>query len=204
MRRTAEESEKTRERILDVSLKVFGQKGYGQTKLSDIAKEAGITRGAIYHHFTNKSELFTALLERYNTKIFQIIQPYVTSQKDTVERIKGGFKDYFILLEKDIGMLEFQKLQFLKQELLSSSLEFDTCKNNVYEHFERIQEVILEGQRKGEIRKNIDPQEFTFFLMGFLFGIINNWLFFGKPFALSETGTRYLDQFIEFHLKAVS
>ena len=62
MKRTAEEAAKTRTDLLDAALAVFSQKGYSATRLQDIAAMAGVTRGAIYHHFQNKAGLFEALM----------------------------------------------------------------------------------------------------------------------------------------------
>jgi len=53
----------TRERILLQASRVFARKGYQQAKLDEIARGAGLTKGAIYWHFHNKSDLFCALLE---------------------------------------------------------------------------------------------------------------------------------------------
>ena len=201
MRRTKEESAKTKEKILDISLMVFGQKGYGATKLSDIAKEANITRGAIYHHFKNKTELFDALIDRYHNKFEKAIEPIIDSDDNIINKLKKSFDKYFTLLENDKGMLEFEKVQFSKQELNSSSKEIKQCQTDALEYFNKIENAIRIGQEKDEIKENIDPKEFTFFFFAFVFGIINNWLFFDQPFKLSEIGPKYLNNFIEFHLR---
>ena len=62
MRRTKEEAEQTRQDLLDAALTVFSQKGYTATRLEDVARAAGVTRGAIYHHFGSKAELYSALI----------------------------------------------------------------------------------------------------------------------------------------------
>lgn len=200
MRRTAEESEKTRENILDISLKLFGQKGYNATKLSDIAKEAGITRGAIYHHFENKGELFRALLNRYQEKTIETITPYMETPEKSIDKLKKGFQAYFKLLESDVGMLEFQKVQILKQELKPSSLEMQICRKDVKTHFKIIEQVVLDGQNKDEFRKDVDASQFSYFLFAYTFGIINIWIFFDEPYSLSETGAKYINKFLENHL----
>ena len=201
MRRTKEESEKTKENILYISLKVFGQKGYNATKLSDIAKEAGLTRGAIYYHFNNKAELFDALLDIFNKKLHNVMQPIINSSINTIDKLKKSLKEYFILLENDKGMQEFQKVQFSKEELVGSNKNIDQCKKEAMAHFNMIKNAILNGQQKGDINSEIDPHQFTFFFFSFVFGIINNWLFFDQPFKLSKMGPEYLDNFIEFHLR---
>ena len=53
----------TRARILDAARTVFGRRGYGQATIEDISAEAGVSNGALYHHFASKEELFKAILE---------------------------------------------------------------------------------------------------------------------------------------------
>ena len=62
MRRTKEAAENTQRELLDAALTTFGQKGYEATRLEDIARRAGVTRGAIYHHFSNNADLYKALV----------------------------------------------------------------------------------------------------------------------------------------------
>jgi AcrR family transcriptional regulator len=60
-----ERSEKSRQQILDAALKLFSHKGYGATSVRDIAEEAGLSKGNVYHHFPDKETIFRALLDRY-------------------------------------------------------------------------------------------------------------------------------------------
>ena len=57
MRRTKEDSEQTREDILNASVRIFSEKGVSQATLDEIAKAANVTRGAIYWHFENKFQM---------------------------------------------------------------------------------------------------------------------------------------------------
>ena len=61
-KRTHEEAMLTKQQIMDAAYKVFSEKGYDKTSLSDIAREAGVTRGAIYWHFEDKAELLCELI----------------------------------------------------------------------------------------------------------------------------------------------
>jgi AcrR family transcriptional regulator len=60
-----ERSEKSRQQILDAALKLFSHRGYGATSVRDIAEEAGVSKGNVYHHFPDKETIFRALLDRY-------------------------------------------------------------------------------------------------------------------------------------------
>jgi AcrR family transcriptional regulator len=60
-----ERSEKSRQQILDAALRLFSHRGYGATSVRDIAEEAGLSKGNVYHHFPDKETIFRALLDRY-------------------------------------------------------------------------------------------------------------------------------------------
>lgn len=60
-----ERSEKSRQQILDAALKLFSHRGYGATSVRDIAEEAGLSKGNVYHHFPDKETIFRGLLDRY-------------------------------------------------------------------------------------------------------------------------------------------
>ncbi len=62
-KKTHEESLKTRQAILDSAMRLFSRRGFERTSLSDIAKYAGVTRGAIYWHFEDKGHILVELCE---------------------------------------------------------------------------------------------------------------------------------------------
>jgi TetR/AcrR family acrAB operon transcriptional repressor len=63
-RRTKEEAQATRTAVLDAAERVFLQHGVARTSLAEIAQAAGVTRGAIYWHFKDKADLFSAMMDR--------------------------------------------------------------------------------------------------------------------------------------------
>jgi TetR/AcrR family acrAB operon transcriptional repressor len=75
IRRTKQEALETRDRIVDTAEQVFSEKGVARTSLGDIATAAGVTRGAIYWHFKNKSDLFEAMLERILLPFSELVAP---------------------------------------------------------------------------------------------------------------------------------
>ncbi|MFB6953829.1 TetR family transcriptional regulator [Streptomyces niveus] len=62
MRRTAEEAAQTKAALLEAALFQFAEHGVAATKLADVAQRAGLTRGAVYHHFTDKTALYAAVI----------------------------------------------------------------------------------------------------------------------------------------------
>ena len=71
-----ERSEKSKQLILDAALKLFSHKGYGATSVRDIAEEAALSKGNVYHHFPDKEAIFRALIDRYFEAMSQPDFPY--------------------------------------------------------------------------------------------------------------------------------
>lgn len=62
-------SERSRRHILDAALKLFSHRGYGATSVRDIAEEAGLSTGNVYHHYPDKETIFRTLLDEYWTAL---------------------------------------------------------------------------------------------------------------------------------------
>lgn len=73
MRRTKEDAEQTKKDILAAATRLFAEKSVARTTLDDIAKAAHVTRGAIYWHFKNKTEIFDALHEELHRPVLDVI-----------------------------------------------------------------------------------------------------------------------------------
>lgn len=71
-------SEETRSRILEAAIKLFSNRGYNKASVDDICAEAGISKGAFYHHFESKQALFRALLNTW----LQAIDNAIEASKD--------------------------------------------------------------------------------------------------------------------------
>ena len=75
-RRTAEEASRTRAAIVDQALAVFAERGVAAAQLDEVARRAGVTRGALYHHFAGKEELLVAVLsERWRSATEPLLAP---------------------------------------------------------------------------------------------------------------------------------
>jgi len=71
-------SEATQTRIMEAAIKLFSNRGYNKASVDDICKEAGISKGAFYHHFKSKQALFLALLDGW----LQVIDNAIEASKD--------------------------------------------------------------------------------------------------------------------------
>ncbi|MCP4578719.1 MAG: TetR family transcriptional regulator [Deltaproteobacteria bacterium] len=85
---TKEQAEKTKENILRGALKTFSEKGLAKARLEDIAREVGVTRGAIYWHFENKVQLFSELFKRTLNVVLKDARQILESELSPLEKIR--------------------------------------------------------------------------------------------------------------------
>src|SRR2546429_7956252 len=95
-RRTqAERSAETREALIAAARSLFAVNGYADVSLEAIVRTAGVTRGALYHHFADKTELFAAVFEQVEGEVAARMGAAITAaqQADPVEimRLGAGF-----------------------------------------------------------------------------------------------------------------
>jgi AcrR family transcriptional regulator len=92
-RRTqAERSAETREALIAAARPLFAVHGYADVSLETIVRTAGVTRGALYHHFADKTELFAAVFEQVEGEVAQRMGDAIaaTEQTDPVEVVRLG------------------------------------------------------------------------------------------------------------------
>lgn len=101
--RLAAKSEKTRAELVVAARGLFAQRGYQDTTIEDIVVAAGVTRGALYHHFNGKDALFQAVYETVEADLAQRSLAAATAREEPVERLRAGI-DAFLdaCLEPDV------------------------------------------------------------------------------------------------------
>lgn len=87
----AEQSEATRSALIATGQKLFGTPGYAEVSTEEIVRATGVTRGALYHHFTSKLELFRAVYEEVERELVELIATSVmTSAVDPLQALHAG------------------------------------------------------------------------------------------------------------------
>jgi AcrR family transcriptional regulator len=84
----------TRERLIAVGCDLFGSRGYEATSIGAILEEAGLARGAFYHHFATKAELFDAVLDRLIAQLADAATAAARTVDDPVERLRAAFSSW--------------------------------------------------------------------------------------------------------------
>ncbi|MFI6737679.1 TetR/AcrR family transcriptional regulator [Nonomuraea sp. NPDC050451] len=86
----AQQREQTRQTLLRESRRLFAERGYGAVSLSEIVSEAGVTKGALYHLFESKAELFRAVLEQVQQEVAETVARTADVHDDLWTRLTVG------------------------------------------------------------------------------------------------------------------
>lgn len=203
MRKTKEDAEITREKLLDAGLKVFSKKGYVSTTLDDIAREAGVTRGAVYWHFKNgKPELFEALINERSRGAQEIANAIVAeggTPLHMLERILVRMMEY---LEEDDDFRAVQELTILRTEVVpelehSMREKFQLQRQSI----DSFADLIRQGQEAGEIRPDVDPEIAAIAAIGLMDGVIVMWMMDRSLFSIKAIARPVVETFLKGMMK---
>lgn len=88
--RMAERSEETRDALIEAARTLFAERGFAAVSIEEIVRAARLTRGALYHHFDSKEDLFRAVYERVEQELVQGIAAVAISAGDPMEALRAG------------------------------------------------------------------------------------------------------------------
>ncbi|MBV7433637.1 TetR/AcrR family transcriptional regulator [Cardiobacteriaceae bacterium TAE3-ERU3] len=179
MRRTKAEAEQTRQDLLEAALKLFDEQGYEKTTLADIAKAAGVTRGAFYWHFKNKSELFNELSERHIANFREQLNTIV-NQVNTWDHLAEILINFLTELQTSPDKSRFSRIvqsEPLHPDIQAIFVNYRDMWTNA------IAVAIKNSSERGEIQVDIDPQWAQIHLGVTLSGIIDHLMCPKRPGA---------------------
>lgn len=116
----------TKERILETALELFAQSGYLGTSMNDIAEKLGITKGALYKHYTSKQEILDSIVERMNKNDYERAEEYEMPETEPngfaeaymrtpIEKIRAYSMEQFDHWTKERFSSNFRKMLTLEQ-----------------------------------------------------------------------------------------
>ena len=197
-RKTKEDALVTRALILDAAERVFHLRGVSRTSLQEIAKDAGLTRGAIYWHFENKGELFHAMMERVTLLLMArmtVITP--ADEAQPLDRIRRNTASALRQIANDpqvrrVFEIATQKVEYV-DELQSVRERHITGRNECIDDTHRLMQL---ARDKALIRADVDVRNATVGLFALVGGLKYNWLLDPTAFDLEVVGAQTLDAYL--------
>lgn len=141
------------ERILTAALKVFAQKGFYQSKVSEIAKLAGVADGTIYLYFRNKDDILISLFEKVMQEAIDNLERALSTETDPARKLEICARIHLSMID---GSREAAEI--VQVEVRQSFKFMKEYKNEkFYQYLNIIGAIVAEGQAKGIFRADIDP-----------------------------------------------
>lgn len=197
-RRTKEEAQETRHRILDAAEKVFHERGVSRTSLHEIASAAGVTRGAIYWHFQDKADVFNAMMTRVTLPLEEAVrrsddpdnEPLVVMRENFIDALRKTVEDPQV---RRVFEIATHKVEYV-EELQAVRDRHLALRNECLLHAERGLQLAMD---RGQLQRRISPRSAAFGLHAMIDGLIQNWMLDPEAFDLVAVGEEVLDAFLQ-------
>ncbi len=158
--------------ILDAALKTFVRRGYPETKVAEIASEAGVAEGTLYNYFQSKEDLLLALFDEKWGGIIDEIKKRISRLDDPNDRLKAVFSLVVRMFKKNRHLAEL----FMVDVKQSSIFLTNYTINRIVEFLNIIEEILEEGKMKGIYRKDLDARVAKMVIFGAAQGILLSWV----------------------------
>jgi len=160
-----------RERILEAAVKVFARNGFHATRVSEVAKAAGVADGTIYLYFKSKEELLFSLFEDRIDKLLVYMREELPKKPDAPARLRAVIDMQLGLLEGERDLAEVITVIIRQSTRLLK--EFAAPAFSAY--LDAIAKIIAEGQATGAFRADVSPSIAARAIFGALDGITLTW-----------------------------
>lgn len=200
-RKTKQQALATRQHILDVALRLFSQQGVSSTSLAQIAQAAGVTRGAIYWHFKNKSDLFGEIWELSESSIGDLETEYRVKFPDdplsVLREILVYILEATVIEERRRLMMEiiFHKCEFVGEMAIVQQAQRSLC----LESYDRIEQTLIHCIKARMLPANLLTRRAAILMRSYISGIMENWLFAPQSFDLKSEARDYVAILLEMY-----
>lgn len=155
MKRTKEDADQTKRKLLDSAFREFLRNGIDKSKLEIISGKAGVTRGAFYWHFNDKHDLLDSLVEHKDLESLSITGEIFNSKLPPFEKLKKIVSLNFPELSNKTKEKQYVRMKVELYNYLNKKGD----KRKIAEHFMRMCKVLLDQCKKNnELKNNVDTE----------------------------------------------
>jgi len=181
-----------REAILRAATRVFAENGYFNSKVADVARQAGVADGTVYLYFKSKEEILRSIFDRNTTEAINEGREELAKIGDPREKLRRIARHHLERLGADrdlavVFQVELRGTTKFMQEFSAAGLA---------EYLGLIREVFEEGQAAGVFRKELKAKLVAKVLFGALDEMATNWILSRRRYKLAPMADEVLDIFI--------
>lgn len=180
------------EAILRSAIKVFASSGFFNSKVADVAREAGVADGTVYLYFKNKDDILVSIFNYYMEEALAAGKASLAKTDDPIEKLRRIVHAHLESLGRD------RNLAIVFQVELRSSTKFmeQFSATKVSDYLELIRGVLEEGQQRGAFRPALNTKVAAKMLFGALDEMATNWILSRRRYCLEADADTVVDLFI--------
>lgn len=179
-------------RILDAAVKVFAQKGFFQSKVSEIAREAGVADGTIYLYFRNKDDLLISIFEVKMQEVISRFRAAIDEQSDAVSKLDCLIKMHLAEFQANPDLAAVFQVE-LRQ---SSRFMRESDKIELKRYLDLIEDIVQQGQMEGTFREGLPKGLIKRLIFGTLDEVVSTWVLAGRRYTLESMAEPIVDLFL--------
>jgi TetR/AcrR family transcriptional regulator, fatty acid metabolism regulator protein len=167
---TASAAADRRRLILDAAVRVFARRGYHGSRVGDIATEAGVAHGLLYHYFSSKEEVLATVFRENFGALLERFRGVETSDEPAAEKLEGIAKILLRTWRNDPDLVTVMVREVARSPQLQSQVD------EVGEAFAIVERVIRAGQADGSFRRDLDARLASWIVYGGLEEVLTGWV----------------------------
>jgi AcrR family transcriptional regulator len=163
-------AEEKRRLILDAAARVFARSGFHTSRVGDIAEEAGVAHGLLYHYFASKDEVLETIFREHWGSVLERVHDAERSEGTAQDRLRAVTRALFSswLLEPDVVRVVIREI--------ARTAEVEEHVGELVKPIGAIRRVIERGQQDGEFRPDLDPDLAAIVFYGGIDEMISGWV----------------------------
>jgi AcrR family transcriptional regulator len=163
-------AEEKRRLILDAAVRVFARSGFHGARVGDIAEEAGVAHGLLYHYFSSKDEVLQTVFRENWSELLERFEQVAVADEPADEKLLGIVKILLRTWRNDPDLVTVMVREVGRSAHLASQID------DIDKGFAVIQRVIEQGQAEGVFRPELDPRLASWVVYGGLEEILTGWV----------------------------
>ena len=163
--------EEKRRQILDAAVRAFARKGYHACRVGEIAEEAGVAYGLVYHYFGSKEEVLQTIFRDTWTQMLARISELEAEGDGAGEQVRKVTALLLRTWRRDPDLV-----RVLVREVTRSPEQLQQQNDEIGHAYEALERIVRRGQDSGEFRPEIDPQLAATIFYGALEEVLTGWV----------------------------
>ncbi len=166
--------------ILRAAIRVFAEKGYHTCRVQDVASEAGVAYGLVYHYFGSKEELLETIFRRTWARMLQAVQEVERSGAAAREQLAQVAHIVLSAWQADPDLVRVLVREVARSPQLQQEID------EIQHAFAALERIVAQGQETGELRQDLNPRLAAWILYGALEEILTGWVYERLPAGGAE------------------